>query len=537
MTQADVDEGEVTNTATASGADPSDATVTSAPATVRVATVVAGPGLAVVKSSDLTAGVGVGDVITYSFAVTNIGNVTVGTVTVTDAGVQYPCTISLLTPGLSTTCVGPSHTVTQADVDAGVVTNTASASGTGPAGAAVLSQPTTHDVTTVAAAPVLGLVKTADVMSGVAVGDVVRYTFEVTNDGDVTLHDVVVTDSGTAYPCAATLAPSTSATCAGPQHTVTQADVDAGHRTNTASAVADPPAGDPVSSGSSTVVVGTVAAAPRLTLVKSAGVTTGVRAGDTIAYTFTVTNSGNVTMSAVGVQDAGTTYPCAASTLAPGEHTTCVGPTRTVSQADVDTGSISNTAVADGTDPAGAVLASDPSTLVVTAVAAAPGLTLVKQASVTSGARVGDVVRYSFVVTNSGNVTMAAVFVVDDGVTYGCPATSLAPGASVTCAGPVHTIAQADVDAGHRTNVASASGTAPDGRVLVSQESSVTTQTLAADPGGGLATPAPTTWGRSCRRPCSRSCSAPGCSSWPGAGGSPDPGASGPLTTTRAPVG
>ena len=50
--------------------------------------------------------IGVGDVVTYSFDVTNIGNVTVGSIGVTDAGVAYTCPVTSLVPTASTTCAG-----------------------------------------------------------------------------------------------------------------------------------------------------------------------------------------------------------------------------------------------------------------------------------------------------------------------------------------------------------------------------------------------------------------------------------------------
>ena len=59
--------------------------------------------------------------------------------------------------------------------------------------------------------------------------------------------------------------------------------------------------------------------------------------GETIDYTFTVTNTGNVTVDGIVVNDDRLDAPavCTASSLAPGESTTCVG-THTVTQAELD---------------------------------------------------------------------------------------------------------------------------------------------------------------------------------------------------------
>ena len=65
--------------------------------------------------------------------VTNIGNVTVDTLAVVDdnVGAAPTCDKTVLAPNESATCTA-SHTVTQADLDAGTVVNNASATGARP---------------------------------------------------------------------------------------------------------------------------------------------------------------------------------------------------------------------------------------------------------------------------------------------------------------------------------------------------------------------------------------------------------------------
>ncbi len=68
-------------------------------------------------------------------------------------------------------------------------------------------------------------------------------------------------------------------------------------------------------------------------------------------------------------------------------------------------------------------------------------------------------ISYSYLVTNTGNVTLSGPFTVSDdkATDESCPATaSLAPGASITCTAS-YTITQADLDSGSVTNIASAS--------------------------------------------------------------------------------
>src|SRR6185295_10007998 len=83
------------------------------------------------------------------------------------------------------------------------------------------------------------LTKTATELSYDAVGDVIHYTIVATNDGNVTLHNVTVTDpNATGLSCtpatpAAALAPGASMNCTA-SHTVVLADLDAGHYYNQA---------------------------------------------------------------------------------------------------------------------------------------------------------------------------------------------------------------------------------------------------------------------------------------------------------------
>ena len=87
-------------------------------------------------------------------------------------------------------------------------------------------------------------------------------------------------------------------------------------------------------------------------------------------------------------------------------------------------------------------------------------LAIVKTASPQTYNAVDQVISYSYLVTNNGNVTLAGPFTVSDdkATDESCPVTaSLAPGASITCTAS-YTITQADLDAGSVTNIAFASG-------------------------------------------------------------------------------
>jgi uncharacterized repeat protein (TIGR01451 family) len=134
-----------------------------------------------------------------------------------------------------------------------------------------------------------------------------------------------------------------------------------------------------------------------------------------------------------------------------------------VTQADVDGGSITNTATATGTPPTGPPVTSPPTTTTVE-ITPVEKLGLVKQAHGVDvnhdgviGA--GDRVDWTLIVTNLGTVTITNIHVSDPTAgTVTCPATSLAPAQSMTCTVPPHTITDDDVKAGSVANVATVSG-------------------------------------------------------------------------------
>ena len=101
------------------------------------------------------------------------------------------------------------------------------------------------------------------------------------------------------------------------------------------------------------------APAPALSIEKTAGTpvnknNSGITdAGDTIAYTFVVTNTGNVPLHDVKVNDrkAGA-VTCEATTLAPGQAINCAADAPyVVGRADETAGKVVNTATSTGTDP------------------------------------------------------------------------------------------------------------------------------------------------------------------------------------------
>ncbi len=198
-------------------------------------------------------------------------------------------------------------------------------------------------------------------------GQTIPYSYLVTNPGSLTMTGVAVTDDlvPTVSCPSGTLAPGASETCTG-SYTVTQVDVDAGSVTNTATATASDSEGL-VTSAPSSVTVAANAANSSIILTESTASTGYGAAGQTIPYSYLVTNTGTTTLTGVGVSDdLVPTVSCPSGTLAPGASETCTG-TYTVTQGDVDAGSVTDVATASGTNPQSIVVTSAPSSVTVAA--------------------------------------------------------------------------------------------------------------------------------------------------------------------------
>lgn len=499
VTQADVDDGgDIVNVASATGTDPDGDELVSPPgptSTAQVPTADPAPGLSIDKTATLSTDNGTagkadeGDVITYSFKVTNTGNVTMKDIAVEDAlpglSPTVPLQVATLAPGTETTFTA-TYTVTQADVDAGgSVHNSATAKGDAPDGTSTQSTPDTTDTAIVTAAPGLKVEKSAVVddanHNGAAdKGETIDYSFQVTNTGNVTMTDVTVADGLTGLSAinpanVASLAPGDD-TVFTASYVVTQADVDAGGSVhNSATAKGDAPDGTSTESAPDTTDTNVVPGAPSIVLDKSSKLddTNGngkADVGETIDYTFEVTNTGNVTATNVTVTDPKVTGLVPASaTIAPGDTKVFTADPYTVTQDDVDDGVVHNAATATATVPGGATVTSDDVEDVDT-VDAHPDLSVVKTAELSVDNRTADkadaddVIAYTFTVHNSGGATAFDVSVHDalPGLSSVSPSSvaRLAPGADAVFVA-TYRVTRADVAAGGVHNTASVSYRGP----------------------------------------------------------------------------
>lgn len=460
VSQADIDAGAVSNTATASA----DGTIS--PADTVTINAVQSAGLSVTKTASPQTYSQVGQTIAYTYEVTNTGNVVVtNAVSISDDQVSVSCPAlpsGGLAPGQSLTCMA-TDMIAQADLDAGSLTNTATATdGT------TLSPPVSETVTAEQTRS-FSLAVSATPQAYSAVGDQITYEYTVTNTGNVRVFDVISIsdDRIPAIACPAVpaegLAPDETLSCTG-QDTVNQADLDAGEITNTATA------SDGVATSAPISVTVMASQSPALSISKSADVTavaSPARVGDEIAYQISVRNAGNVTLEGVLITDillggditADCTFPDTAGVLAVGAEAVCAL-NYNIAQADIDLGTVSNTASVTAIAPGNTAVSEALDAPVETLLAQAPALSMVNTATEINFTLPGDEVTYAYVVTNTGNTTITApISVTDDQIaSVSCPALpagGLAPTETLTCGG-VYVVTQLDLSHGWVTNLATA---------------------------------------------------------------------------------
>ncbi len=313
-------------------------------------------------------------------------------------------------------------------------------------------------------APAIALIKTsstAGLSSPPVELEEITYAFEVVNTGNVTLTGITLTDilPGIALSGGpiASLAPGASDnTTYTATYAISQADIDAGEVVNQATVTGTDPYGTDVTddsgttTGDDTPLTTPLTRGPSIALVKTADASalgTPPQQGDIISYAFEVTNTGNVTLTNVTLTDILPDIVLSGgpiASMAPGQvDSTTFTATYALKQADITAGQVTNQATATGTDPTSAPVSDDSGTTIgdddptVVPITQAPGITLDKVADtsgIAAGALPGDVIPYSFTVTNSGNMILTNVTVTD-----------LLPGV-VVVGGPIAVMNPGDVD-------------------------------------------------------------------------------------------
>ncbi|MBT0608351.1 tandem-95 repeat protein [Aequorivita echinoideorum] len=465
----------------------------------------------------------VAETITYTFTVTNEGNVPLDNISVTDPLLETPNPIvpivlvsgdngdGILQEG-ETWIFEANFTLTQNNIDSGEISNQATVEGTGPDQTIVtdLSDENSileDDPTVIGLCqqPAIDIVKTSSYDDGgdcSQPGELIEYTFSVTNQGNVSLSAVSVDDAllGGNVP-----GPVSGDTDGDGEldvdetwiytgsYAITQADIDAGEVVNTATAEATAPDGTLVSdaSGGSVGVddptVTVLCQQPAIALIKIATPSDEngngcADLGETIVYTFDVKNTGNVELTDVIITDPLVAVIGGPITLAAGANdTTTFSAIYTVTQVDVDLGLVENQATAEGSYNGGVVidisddssyLEDDPTVVDLCDLPPVePSITLEKTGVFDDNngnlsASAGETVSYVFSVTNTGNVPLYNITIDDQlpGIIIsGGPIAELLPGETDSSTfTAVYTLVQQDIINREVVNQANVFATDPD---------------------------------------------------------------------------
>ncbi|HWN43888.1 MAG TPA: hypothetical protein VNW71_16810 [Thermoanaerobaculia bacterium] len=410
-----------------------------------------------------------GSAVLWTYVVTNTGDVSLTDVQVTDdKGVAVSCPKTVLAAGESMTCTG------SGTAQIGQYKNVGAVTGLPPCGNPVSDDDPSHYYGV--DEPGITIVKKtnghdANTAPGpeIEVGDPVTWQYLVTNTGKITLTGVAVTDDkGVAVTCPkTTLKAGESMTCTG------NGTAQACQYQNLGTATGTGYGGQKVSASDPSHYFGKIY--PAIKIKKStnghdADTAPGpeIEIGAAVNWTYVVTNTGDAALTGVKVtDDKGVTVSCPKTSLQPGESMTCTG------NGTAQAGQYQNVGAVTGQPACGnPVSDDDPSHYF--GKSEDPGLTIVKKtnghdANTAPGPEIpaGSTVTWSYIVNNTGNVTVSNIKVTDDkGVAVSCPKTTLAAGESMTCTG------SGKAQACQYANLGTVTGKTPGGQTLTHSDPS-----------------------------------------------------------------
>jgi uncharacterized repeat protein (TIGR01451 family) len=436
-----------------------------------------------------------GETIKYTFTVKNAGALALTNVKVTDS----KCTVlggpiaSLAVGATDTTTFTCSYELTAADITAGKVENTATATGTDPLGKVVTDTSDSTDPAkpglddpTVTPLPIKAVddIKTTPVNTPI--------TYDPKTNDSIPAGSTITSING--------VTPTVGTPITVPNGTVTLNTDGTVTVTPNPGFVGDikfpyvvtTPDGRTTTANDTVTVTGD----GKLELIKaSTFVDTNnngnAEVGETIKYTFTVKNAGALTLTNVKVTDNKCTVvggPIA--TLAAGAtDTTTFTCSYVLTASDITAGKVENTATVTGTDPLGKTVtdtsdSTDPAKPglddpTVTPLPLLGKMELIKASTFVDtnndgAAQVGETLKYTFTVKNTGPVALTNVKVTDSKCTVvGGPIATLAVGATdtttFTCS---YALTAADITAGKVENTAVVTGTDPTGKPVTDNSDS-----------------------------------------------------------------
>lgn len=516
LTQDDIDVTVLENEASGKGKAP-DGTWVSA----RIPNIIIKelhPEITLVKDVDINeiAEAKAGDVLAYKVTVTNTGDDTLHNVTLTDSmeevlsDIEYDRETETLAP-LESFVMTAKYTITQEDINKGIVINTAKVTAKDPEDTEVSSNDEAETkLGQIASCAVTKKASVTKISSAEAKpGFEIRYDFTASNTGNSTLADVTFTDEMLEAAETAITWDWTDEGILLPGQTInghavytlTQDDISAGKVLNIVVMNAKDPKGNPVEPAraeADTIVEKTASHSIVKTVDKE--LIDKARAGDAISYTMVYSNTGNVVLKDVSFADemlkaagidiqwdwSATVSRGETKSLAPGESVTGKA-TYKITQSDIDAGKITNRIIAYASDPDGNPL-EPASGEVATQVLQTGKITVKKSVDKASlnNPKEGAVLTYTFSIANDGGTTLRDIKLVDSLSGHGLSeikmnypdiSHELKPGSTMT-ASATYTLTAADIKAGRVLNSVYVTAKDPSRKELMSEKSEVTTKII-----------------------------------------------------------
>jgi uncharacterized repeat protein (TIGR01451 family) len=360
-----------------------------------------------------------GALLTYSGTVSNAGNITITNVVVLNnlSGSTPVFTAATLAPGAVGNFTGSYLEPTNCSTPSTSTATGESICGVAVTGAASAICPTTTT-------PLLAVTQNCPA-NPVSPGSLLTYSGTVSNAGNITLTNVVVLNNlsgSTPVFTAATMAPGAVGNFTGSYLAPAECS-----STSTSTATGRSTCGIAVTATASATCP--ILTTPAIAVTQTCPIT-NVLPGGILTYSGTVSNAGNITLTNIIVVDnrpASNTLILTLAALAPGATTNFTGSYKV----PLDCCVVWNTLGASGQGCAG-VTVTDTDTSVCT-VLTLPGIVVTKICP--SGVLLpGDLLSYSGIVSNSGDITLINVTVVNNESSSGSPVLGpidLAPGQSV----------------------------------------------------------------------------------------------------------
>jgi len=426
------------------------------------------PELSVSKTASVDTFEQVGDTITYAIVVENTGNVVISDIEIADlyTGDRW-LIVSMEASQVETFAVD--YIIRQYDMDNGGVENTVKAIGFDPEGN-LISATDTETVTAIGLSAQFNVSKQANTQTYSTFGQVILYSIGVENAGNVTIRDIEATDDLTGDSWAAgSLAPGTIKTLTTIYY-IRQQDLDTGMVTNTVN-VSGKDHEDKIVAGSDTKVIqmDPDARNPELSTSKRADTPHFKQTGETITYAIRVENTGNLTIKDIDVMDELTGDAWHVASLPPGQRAS-FATLYQITQQDLDANLVINKVIATGADQLDVSVSSQAEEIIrIHRDALNPGLSLTKTANPHIYENAGDLITYSIVLENTGNITILDIDLEDPVTGDYWFIASLAPGDTETFT-TMYTISMQDMDRGSVLNTATAGGSDAHGRPVIGQD-------------------------------------------------------------------